>query len=101
MTDIGTIVTYKLTAEDAAQINRRREDYERSSHSPTVQWPYGAQAHRGNRAYEAQVYPAVVVRDWGGPVNLKVFLDGNDDLWVTSKAQGHGAGEWLPANELR
>lgn len=100
MADIGTIVTYKLTADDAQAINRRRDDFDRTQHTGQP-WPYGAQAHLGNRASAGDVYPAVVVRNWGGDVNLKVLLDGNDDLWATSRSQGHGQGMWLPANELR
>lgn len=38
--------------------------------------------------------PAIVVRDWGGCVNLKVFTDGNNEFWKTSVAQGDGEYCW-------
>jgi hypothetical protein len=38
-----------------------------------------------------ELVAAVIVRVWGAAcVNLKLILDGQQDLWVTSVAQGTG-----------
>lgn len=90
----GRIVLYQLSEDDATYINRRRNDavkhidYHRENSD-------GVQIHWGNDAYPNDVYPAVVVRVVSqNYLNLKVFLDGNDDLWVTSRAEGSEPGEW-------
>lgn len=103
---IGRIVHYRLSADDAAQINRRRT----TGHSiaermkiqisqvecvtPLLGWPTGAQAHIGNEAKEGDVFPMLIVKLWGDTatscVNGQVFLDGNDVLWATSVAVGEG-----------
>jgi hypothetical protein len=93
---IGRIVHYKLTAEQAEQINRRRTN----SHSIAERikedkWPIGAQAHIGNEAHEGQTYPMIVVVVWSGTtVNGQVILDGNDTFWATSSSQGDQNGQW-------
>lgn len=78
---IGRIVQYKLTKQDADAIGYARQ-------VSTVT------ARQGNPAEEGQVYPAMIVRTWGATpgsaVNLQVFLDGNDSLWVTSATEGNG-----------
>jgi hypothetical protein len=39
--------------------------------------------------------PAVVVHVWSETcVNLKVFTDGPDDIWVTSVTEGTGMRQW-------
>lgn len=110
---VGRTVLYKLSAHDAEVINRRRTDY-RNYIRPapadvaaqtmgvdvTVFEPgkwnaTGHQAHVGNDAAAGQVFPAVVVRTFGGPaINLHVILDGSDDYWVTSVTPGDGEGQW-------
>lgn len=78
---IGRIVHYTLTEADAEQINHRRE-----SSFVLV----------GNRASVGDVYPAQIVRCFGGPaVNLQVALDGTDHYWATSRSQGEGPGFWF------
>ena len=48
-----------------------------------------AQHPRGNAPRAGDVLPAVVVRVWDdGLVNLKVFLDGPEDHWATSRREG-------------
>lgn len=85
---------YKLTTEDAQEINRRRIGWAREE--PPSDWPTGAQAHFGNPAHEGEVYPAVVVLDIDGTLaNLQVFLDGNDSFWATSRRNGTEPGEWI------
>lgn len=93
---IGRIVQYKLTADDAAAINSRRA----GSGSAAADWPKGAIEHHGNPASEGQVLPAMVVVVHNELcVNLQVYLDGNDTLWVTSAMLApegsHGPREWV------
>lgn len=98
---IGRIVHYTLTEQDAAQINRRRTTGpEIAERMASGHWPAGAQAHIGNRVSAGDVFPALIVRVWGGPannVNLRVTLDGTDDFWATTIAEGapEDAGRWV------
>lgn len=76
---IGRIVTYILTAQDAATINSR---------------PVGAFSGH-NHANPGDEYPAMIVRDWGDRhVNLQVFYDGDGTIWATSRTEGVGPGHW-------
>jgi len=44
----------------------------------------------------ADFLPATVVAVWGPTtVNLKVHLDGEGDLWVTSASEGTLEGQWM------
>jgi hypothetical protein len=98
---IGRIVHYKLSEQDAQEINRRRADYHRfmaSGHKDS--WvATGHVGHVGNHVRAGEVYPAMVVRTWEGVnypgVNLQVTLDGNDTYWATSRVEGEQPGEWL------
>lgn len=102
---LGRIVHYKLTAEDATQINQRRTTggaiaSRMKSSSPADEgddariygWPAGAQAHIGNEVKEGDVFPMLITRVWGSDptsaVNGQAYLDGNDVLWVTSAQVG-------------
>lgn len=77
---VGRLVLYKLSAEDAENINR---------------WPKTAQRHFGNTVQEGDLLPTLVVKVWeGNGINGQVFLDGNDSLWITSKSQGGKTGQW-------
>lgn len=49
---------------------------------------------RGNLIGESDVLPAIVVRDWGGCFNLKIFTDGPIDVWKTSVLEGDAPGTW-------
>lgn len=84
---IGRIVHYVLSEEDAVQINRRRTIPSEVAHRIAQnEWPLGAQAHIGNTVNPGDVFPAIIVRYWGGCLlNLHVFLDGNDTFWATSR----------------
>lgn len=68
---VGRIVLYCLSDADELSVYRYRESQ-----------------GSGNRAAAGNIYPALVVAVWGNTpdcaVNLKVFLDGTSDLWVTS-----------------
>jgi hypothetical protein len=71
---IGRIVIYKLTDADKAKLK------ELGRHNPN------------NGAEEA---PAMVVRVWSDIcVNLRVILDGDDTLWVTSASLGDQPRQW-------
>jgi len=102
---VGRLVHYRLSADDAAQINRRRTTghsiAERMKYGDDPQlkaWPAGAQAHIGNDAREGDTVPMLIVKCWGdtatSSVNGQAFLDGNDVLWVTSAAVGEGPRTW-------
>lgn len=93
---IGRTVIYKLSAQDATEINRRRTSTQSiSDRIKEEKWPIGAQAHIGNGASEGQQFPMVVVAVWTpNCVNGQVFLDGNDTFWALSRGRGDAAGQW-------
>lgn len=99
---IGRIVHYKLTEDQATQINRRRTSSSSiGKRMAAGAWPEGAQAHIGNVQAGNQTLPLLIVAVWpdeyghGIPgVNGQVFLDGCDTLWVTSAKEGTLPGEW-------
>jgi hypothetical protein len=85
---IGRVVHYTLRDSDLKTIQ----------HNRTVSaTPYSM----GNAAHEGDVFPAMIVRVLDKPasefsvVQLQVFLDGCDQLWVTSAEQGTGPGKWF------
>lgn len=88
---VGRIVHYRLTAQDADQINRRRPIGPQDGHGKVV--------HVGNPVSEGDVFPLIVTRVWGASegsaVNGQVLLDGNDSLWVTSAVEGDGPRQWF------
>ncbi|MEU1552095.1 hypothetical protein ABZ517_05160 [Streptomyces scabiei] len=88
------MVLYRLSASDAADINRRREDF---AAGPGHADRTGYVGHVGNEAVEGAVYPAVIVRVWDDSevtVNLQVHLDGNDHYWAPSRPEGDDVGQW-------
>lgn len=95
---IGRIVHYRLSEQDATQINRRRADA--SAHlSEHRENSTGVVVHAGNSVAAGDVYPLVITRVWGNvegsAVNGQVLLDGNDTLWVTSVTEGDGPRQWF------
>lgn len=100
MTNVPTparMVLYVLSEADADQINRRRGDAAREQ---AGQAQSGYVVHIGNSAAAGDMYPAVVVRTFGGPaINLQVLLDGNDTYWATSRtetdADAREPGHWF------
>lgn len=119
---IGRIVHFRLSAEQAEQVNRRRV---RSASAGVLDangnrlWPDGAVRHVGNPVGEGSVIPLIVTAVWpeefqGGwlsnhqpgteyespvGVNGQALLDGNDSLWVTSApqhSQRSGCWFWPP-----
>lgn len=91
---IGRIVHYRLSDQDAAQINKRRADA--SAHmAEHRENSNGVVVHVGNSVQAGDVYPLVITRTWGGSaVNGQVLLDGSDTLWVTSVTEGEGLRNW-------
>ncbi len=106
---LGRIVHYRLSADDAVQINRRRTSgvsiatrmktfAQSAQDGPEVVygWPAGAQAHIGNEVSEGDTFPMIITRVWGdtptSAVNGQVFLDSNDVFWATSRMVGDRPG---------
>jgi hypothetical protein len=90
---IGRIVHYTLSSQDAAQINRLRQDYQHNARPQGT----GFVGHVGNHAQEGDVYPAMIVRVFdprSTTANLKVELDGTDVFWATSRQLGDGPSYW-------
>lgn len=86
---LGQIVFYTLETHDAQDIQRQRR----------------LGRHLGNALEEHQTFPAMVVKisqhefGYNQPgVNLRVFLDGSDFLWVTSRVRDDRGkpGTWRP-----
>jgi hypothetical protein len=80
----GTIVDYKLSEHDISNIRQ------------TVPILNVAAQQNLNTPHAGEVYPAMVLRDFGACVNLRVYLDGGPgaELWVTSRAEGDEPGKW-------
>ncbi len=103
---IGRIVIFKLSEENAKEINRRRTtplsiaSRIALNWQNQVLWPLGAQAHIGSEVKAGDECAAVVVRvDEYGPdhlagVNIKVLLDGSDEYWAQAVKEGDGEGCW-------
>lgn len=95
---VGAVVTYRLTEQDAQEINKRRADANRHRRdNPDEQ--NGYLAHVGNTVRAGDTYPAVVVRTFdpkSTTANLQVLLDGNDTYWATSRQAGDtdAEGRW-------
>lgn len=89
---LGRTVLFRASADDAAQINKRRKD---ATESRIASKESGAVVHVGNEVAEGQVFPGVMVRIWqAGSVNLQVHLDGTDVFWATSRSEGNEPGQW-------
>jgi hypothetical protein len=77
---IGRVVHYKMAASDVASIIAKRLKDGTSGNTPGV----------------GELYPATVVRVWGGSAaNLQVHLDGPDTHWATSRTEGEAEGQWI------
>lgn len=89
---VGGWVHYRLSTHDVGEINRRRR---RSAAAPANEW--GFIAPRGNPVHTGDVCAALVVAVFGSGssvANLRVVLDGTDELWVTSRSLGDDDGQW-------
>jgi hypothetical protein len=91
--ELGDIVRYTLTEQDADAVNARRAQAVNHfrEHRDRAD---GTQVHIGNAVRVGDVYPLVITRVWGttptSAVNGQVLLDGSDTLWVSSVQQGDG-----------
>ncbi|GAA1281351.1 hypothetical protein [Saccharothrix xinjiangensis] len=81
---LGEIVLYTITGEDVRAIEEL---------VPRIN---GAGRTNLNPPHVGDQYPALVVRDNGSSLNLKVQLDGGADAayWATSRAEGDELGQW-------
>jgi hypothetical protein len=78
---LGRQVLYRLTAVDVTRIQGQRD----------------GSLIQGNQVSYGQQVPAIIVNLDPAPstsVNLHLFLDGTDSLWVTSRVYGGGEGQW-------
>lgn len=81
---IGRIVHYTLSQLDAELIASKR-GYASMHAAPIA----------SNAVHAGDVYPAMVVRTFGGDaVNLRVLLDGEDTYWACSRTLGDQPGTW-------
>jgi len=100
---VGLIVLYALTAADAAAINSARNDARKRTTCDA--FPLGSQRHEGNEVKDGEIVSGIIVNAWAfqpdSAVNLKLFLDGNDDFWATSRSQGDEKtpGTWFAVPE--
>jgi hypothetical protein len=78
---VGLIVHYRLSDEDLRKLSARS-------------------LIAGNQPHVGDVYPAVILRVNGElSVNLRVLLDGPDDVWLTSRnysVETNGCWFWPP-----
>jgi hypothetical protein len=93
---VGRIVHYRLSEQDATEINRLRDDT-RVRMAAGGGYAPGVQVHQGNCASAGDLCPAVIVRVFNPAsptVNLQVLLDGTDTVWATSRVPGDEPGQW-------
>ena len=100
---LGRIAWFYARRYQAEQINKRRADAAREL--DYHRWKKnGAMINVGNPVDAGQIVPARIVAVWGdtpeSAVDLKCFLDGRDDYWVTSTTVGapdhDGKYHWMP-----
>ena len=78
----GKVVHYKLTDANVSEVVAGRAQSD----------------HHGNAVRPGDVVPLLVI--WSHEVegetrvNGRAFLDGTDELWITSAPQGDKPGEW-------
>lgn len=91
---IGRVVHYRLTDEEAAKINRWRDQNKTNRGAIHA----GSVGHVGNECSEGQAFAADVVSITEFPlraaINLQVKLDGNDTFWKRDADEGEGPGTW-------
>ena len=82
---VGAFVRYRLSRSDVDQILARRRD----------------RRLRGNAPMIGQSCPALVVAMTPPDIlSLKVFLDGEDELWTERRAPGEGHGRWFSSTAI-
>lgn len=102
---IGRIVLYVLSSQDVAKITSRRAANVQISDRVTDGWRIDAKPEHSTPVELGQIFPAMVVRVDDEAVNLKVMLDGADDLWVTSRVESDtqfpGTWHWMEYQKLQ
>lgn len=99
---VGETVIYMLSAENVADIMRRREDTRVNLQMMRDERP-GFQAHVGNAVAAGDIVAMTITQVWANHhhgVNGQVTLDGNDSLWVRSADRGWGMGLWRWSEDL-
>lgn len=95
--DIGRIVRYCLSEQDAAEINTARKKALADVRSKTSDRAV-VPARVGNQVKAGDVVAMMIVaiHGTGNCVNGQLFLDGNDSHWVTSRSLGETVqpGSW-------
>lgn len=81
----GRIINYRLSGDDVKEIDVKRR----------------VTNQHGNPVSAGDTVPAIITavfeNEFGPEVyglNLKLFLDGEDTHWVTSRKEGSETGEW-------
>lgn len=94
---LGRIVHYTLSERDATAINRRRRDAYASLSRPvgTARNGTGEIYHIGSSVQAGDVCAAVITQVGEKKVDLKVLLNGNDDLWVRFVEEGKDHEQWF------
>jgi hypothetical protein len=110
---LGDNVLYRLSEQDVREIIQKRRtagiatasgnDPHEGDVYPAIivrDWadPDFESGRKRNEKYRGEGVPNEVVdsRDYvdSMPVNLQVFLDGNDVFWATSRILGYSKGQW-------
>ena len=81
----GRIVMYCVSQNDIDRIMERRA----ASNG----------LFNGNPIQEGDTFPFLITEAWSGEspnkaVNGQLFLDGNDNYWLSSRLRGEGPGTW-------
>lgn len=92
-TRLGDTVLYRITQEDADQINRRRADA--AANMPVIRHSKtGYMAHYGLEVTAGHQLPAFIICIDNQVADLQVGLPGNDILWAPRRREGDGLGLW-------
>ncbi len=92
----GRVVLYAMTEHDAHRAIAQAAARSHAWIPDGVHTSGGSAVRAGlNLPYHGETYPALVVRAHSdGTANLRVFLDGEIDVWVTAVSEGTGPGHW-------
>jgi hypothetical protein len=89
---IGRIVRYCLSEQDADVINADRKKSMAEARAKTSD-KSRSPAREGSAVKAGDFVAMIIVAVWGDTcVNGKIFLDGNDSHWVTSRNLGENSG---------
>ena len=94
---IGRIVIYTLSADDAAKINKRRDDAKLHMDNHRAN-SNGVMVHVGEPVYVGQEFPMMIVAVRGArsdsTISGKVELDGSDTFWAPGRQVGTQPGTY-------